>query len=285
MTFTPPSPLGSTPPVNTAAPTRLTGGPPGGESGPEWTFLVKVLGSPEVVTRRGDVIVFERAKALELVTWLAFHRHRPTRAAARAALWDRPMREAVLGNVISEARRALNAAATPPDGSEWIGRGLGETLPLHTGIVTDVDVLRRVWRTTEGCDTDAAETSLAEAVGMIKGIPLDGRRFLWADTEGITSELTFLAMTVAGDLARRRLRRGDLAGVLAATGVGLRVLPGYEEFLALRMRAHARAGNLAAVRSEWATYERCIAVDPWQSRPSDMLLSLRRELLGDHRRT
>lgn len=245
--------------------------------------MVKVLGPPEVITAEGEPVVFERTKALELVTWLAFHRHRPTRSAARAALWDRPMKHGALGNVVSDARRALNDAGTPPPGSEWIGRGVGEALPLHPMITTDVDVLRRVWRRTEGRFDTESEAALAEAVERIEGIPLDGGRFLWADHEGITSELTFLAMTVAGDLARRRLGRGDLPGVLAATGIGLRVLPGYEELLALRMRAHATAGNLAAVRSEWATYERCIADDPWQTRPSEMLLALRYELLGDTR--
>jgi hypothetical protein len=69
--------------------------------------------------------------------------------------------------------------------------------------------------------------------------------------------------------------------VFWSTGQGLKVLSGHEELIALRMRAHARRGDLAGVRSEWESYERAIAADPWAAaEPAPKLIALRRELLA-----
>ena len=62
---------------------------------------------------------------------------------------------------------------------------------------------------------------------------------------------------------------------------GLRVLPGDEELIALRMKARAAQGDVAALRQEWDSYERVLA-DDWSSgTPSLMLRNLRRKLLDD----
>ena len=80
--------------------------------------------------------------------------------------------------------------------------------------------------------------------------------------------------------AGHALSLGDTEGVFWATARGLRVLPGHEELIALRMRAHARAGDLAGVRSEWESYERVLVADPWSDgEPAPKLLALRHELL------
>ena len=70
-----------------------------------------------------------------------------------------------------------------------------------------------------------------------------------------------------------------------ATGQGLRVLPGHEELIALRMRAHHRAGDLSGVRLEWESYERVLDADPWSDgEPAQKLVVLRRQLLAARRR-
>ena len=56
---------------------------------------------------------------------------------------------------------------------------------------------------------------------------------------------------------------------------------GHEELIALRMRAHACAGDLAGVRHEWECYERTLHADPWgDGEPAPKLVLLRRELLA-----
>ena len=106
-----------------------------------WTLMVRVLGPVDVVDRGGQPASFERAKALELVVWLAQHQQSATRAGARAALWELDVSNASFSNVVSEARRALARLATSPDGEDWIARTYVERLPLHDRVVLDADLV------------------------------------------------------------------------------------------------------------------------------------------------
>lgn len=250
-------------------------------AGPPWSLLVRLYGQVDVVDRDEQPVSFERSKTLELVAWLSQHRERPTRHAARAALWDLDVRDATFANVVSEARRALARHVPPPEGEEWLARTLTDSLPLHDHVVADVDILRarlRDARTAEGSDAIAI---LRPAVELIRGAPFAGTVYLWPDPEGITSNLVLLATTAATELAELYLAAADIDGVFWATGQGLRVLPGQEELIALRMRAHHLVGDLAGVRSEWASYERVLDADTWgDGEPAAKLVDLRRELLS-----
>jgi len=115
-------------------------------------------------------------------------------------------------------------------------------------------------------------------------MPFEGTSYLWPDAEGLTSELVLLATSATTELAAHCLSVGDIDGVFDATGRGLRVLPGHEDLIGLRMRAHARFGDHAGVRNEWESYERVINADPWSDgEPSPKLVELRLELLNPTR--
>ena len=247
---------------------------------PEWALMVSVLGPVQVVSATGVHADCERSKATELIVWLSQHRVRPTRSAARTALWDLDVRDATFANVVSDARRALARAALPAEGEEWIGRTLTEHLPLHPAVVTDAEILAlRVAHARGLASLDAIEV-LRPGVELLLGLPFAGTSYLWTDAEGVTSSLIVLATGAAIELANHYLLLGDVDGVFWATGQGLKVLSGHEELIALRMRAHARRGDLAGVRGEWESYERAIAADPWAAaEPAPKLVGLRRELL------
>lgn len=244
-----------------------------------WPLMVSVLGMPRVLDHRHGVVEFERSKALELVVWLAVHRPRCTRSGARSALWDLPIRDNSFANIVCDARRRLAAAATAPSGTEWIGRGLGDELPLHPHVVTDADLLRSATRAAHGNADPAMGDRLDDMLALVRGVPFEGTAYLWADAEGLTSELTMLIVQASAVSARRHLDAGDLNAVFDATAVGLRVVPRHEELVALRLRAHHRNGDDAGVRQEWSSYERALALDAFSSRPSSKLLALRQELL------
>ena len=70
------------------------------------------------------------------------------------------------------------------------------------------------------------------------------------------------------------LEAGDLDGVFAATAVGLDVLPGHEELIALRLRAHAQRGDRSALHREYMSYEHAVLADPWDGEPSPTLAAL-----------
>jgi hypothetical protein len=249
-----------------------------------WPLMVRLLGPVEVVAAAGESVSFERSKTRELVAWLATHRGRSTRTAARTALWELDVRDATFANVVSEARRSLARLVKPPEGDEWVGRTMTEALPLHELICTDAEVLERSLEAARSQPPDQAIATLTPAVELITGFPFEGTSYLWPDPEGITSNLVLLATSATSELAAHCLSVGDVAGVFRATGRGLRVLPGHEELIGLRMQAHARSGDHAGVRQEWESYERAITADPWSDgEPSPKLVELRRELLGPPR--
>lgn len=252
--------------------------------GPSWDLLVRLLGPVDVVAVDGNAAGFERSKTKELIAWLATHRDRPTRTSARTALWELDVRDATFANVVSEARRSLARLVEPPEGEEWVGRTMTESLPLHARVLTDADLVEQALAVARLQPPAQAIETLEPAVAWISGVPFDGTSYLWPDAEGITSNFVLLATSAASELAAHCLSVGDIDGVFAATGRGLSVLPGHEELIGLRMRAHARSGDHAGVRQEWESYERVITADPWSDgEPSPKLVDLRRQLLNPSR--
>jgi nucleoid-associated protein YgaU len=255
--------------------------PPDTPTSSEWQLLVRVLGPVDVVDSSGEAVEFDRGKALELVVWLAQHRGHATRTAARTALWDTDVSNATFSNVVSDARRALAKLVTPPDGDEWIARTYAEALPLHPMVALDTDLVRDAVETARHQDGEVAIATLRDALVLVRGTPYADVHYLWPDAEALPSQLTLQATSVAVELAARCLEAGHFDQVLDVTARGLAVLPGHEELVCLRMRAHARAGDRAAVRYEFATYERAVLADPWaEGELASDVVGLRNELLG-----
>jgi two-component SAPR family response regulator len=251
---------------------------------PVWDLMVRLLGPVEVVSTDGTAVSFERSKTRELVAWLATHRRRSTRSAARTALWELDVRDATFANVVSEARRSLARLVEPPSGEEWVGRTMTDDLPLHDLVCADVDLVEHALDVARLQPPAQAIATLSPAVDLISGMPFEGTAYLWPDPEGLTSNLVLLATSAAAELAGHCLSIGDINGVFHATGRGLTVLRGHEELIGLRMQAHARAGDHAGVRQEWESYERVITSDPWSDgEPSPKLVELRRQLLNPSR--
>lgn len=250
----------------------------------EHDIVVGLMGPVTITDTAGTPGAFERSKTIELIAWLATHRDNSTRMAARTALWELDVRDATFANVVSEARRGLGRLVPPIDDEEWLTRTLNEQLPLHDGVVTDADLIReRVTAATSEPPSRAIET-LRPAVELIRDAPFAGSSYLWPDAEGLTSNLVLLAMGACAELAAHALSTDDIELVFWATARGLKVLPGHEELIGLRMQAHARAGDLSGVRCEWEAYERVIVADAWSDgEPAPKLLALRRELLDTRR--
>lgn len=242
---------------------------------------MRLMGPVEVRDAGGSAVSFERAKPLELLAWMATHRHHSTRTGARTAMWLTDVRDATFANVVSEARRTMIKAIPLPAGEEWVGRTLNEQLVLHAGMFTDADMIVAALDDSDDLDDGAALRRLRPAVEMIRGVPFAGTEYLWPDAEGLTAELVLLATTVTSRYAEHALACGDVDGVFWATGAGLQVIAGQESLIALRMRAHAERGDHSGVRVEWESYQRVVTTDPWgDGELSPKLVELRRELLA-----
>jgi len=253
---------------------------------PDWAFMVRVLGPVDVLDRAGAPVSFERSKSVEFLAWVVLHRRSATREAARAALWETDVRDASFANVVSEARRGLSRHLAPEGHREWLGRPHGELVPLHPAVVSDVEVFRaHVSRADtlrrHGADEERVAAELRAALELVRGAPFIGSGFAWADAEASTSGCTLLVVNAALELGELDLAAGRVEDAFRSAGVGLCVLPGHEELVALRLRTHARSGDLVGVRHEWNAYLRSLANDTWQSEPSAWLEELVRDLAAE----
>ena len=253
-------------------------GPPGQLiQRPDWRIVVRVLGPPVVETTDGKHVTFEKGKALELVAWMVEHRETSTRSAARTALWDGDVKDSTFSNVVSEARRALQMSEPMCD-DEWIPRTFSDELPLHSGVVTDSQLLEIAMHAFEQ-DRASGHSQLARELGRVRNLPFSGANYSWADGEGITTSHVIRVVKAAVSLAEYAIEIDDDGLLFMATERGLRVLPGHEELVCLRMRGHARRGNRSAIKFEWESYARAIEADSWAgAEPSPELQKLAREL-------
>jgi hypothetical protein len=105
---------------------------------------------------------------------------------------------------------------------------------------------------------EIAIPTLQAALALVRGAP-DPYGCMDADT---STALTLAPVAVADLLAQLQLEQNDVAAVLETTTRGLAVLPAHIELVALRMRAHAAAGDAAALKAEYAAYLRAEQSDP-----------------------
>lgn len=248
------------------------------ESDVTWTFMACVFGPPRVVDRRFDAVEFERGKAEELVIWLAFHPQQRKRSLARTALWLSPVQDATFSNITAAARRSLNAVVRPPEGDNWVGITLSDDLPLADGFVTDVDVLRDAVDWARRHPEDHGHERLRDALQLVRGVPFAGSTYTWSDGIGMSGEAATLVVRAATMMAEMSQELGDMGGVYWATAKGLLALPGHEELVAIRLRAHAERGDRVAMRAEWESYRRAVANEWGDAEPSEKMMDLWRRL-------
>ena len=236
---------------------------PDPDPAPDWKVLVRVLGPPCVESRGGRQVTFTKGKSLELLVWMTEHRSSSLRSAARTALWEGNVQDATFANVVSDIRRGLNTAVGEPEDEEWIPRTFSDRLPLHHGVVTDADLLRDALGRYERGGTERNHHDLADALNLVTNLPFFGTSYGWADAEGITTSHVVLVVRAAVTLAELAIHVGDTSLLFVSTERGLRVLPGHEQLVLLRMRGHAQLGNRAAIKMEWESYARAVEADAW----------------------
>ena len=241
-----------------------------------WKICVRIMGPVEVADRSWDALRFEKSKSTELLTWLVTHRERPTRIAARTALWEMSIENSTFNNVVSGVRKAINQ-----NGNNLLERESNDVLKVGAEVITDVQILEAAIDRVKNKGADEDFIMLRDALGLVRDLPFAGEDYVWADTEGITSNVVLTVITGALMLSDFYLSRQDLNGVFWATGQGLKALRGHEELIALRMKAHAQQRNISGINSEWLAYERVrIADDRFLDREHNEIAKLRDSLLA-----
>ena len=247
----------------------------------DWNVCVRLLGPVDAETRNGIPISFEKSKSLELLAWLTTHRERPTRVAARTALWEISVQDATFNNVVSGLRRGLASGSVGVEQIEFLPKTFTDHLSIHGSVITDVDVLNNAVSLVKNRGDRESWFGLLDALDRVRDLPFAGTDYLWPDSEGITSNFILSVITGSIMAAEHALQQGDTEGVFWATGQGLKVLHGHEELVALRMRAYGDVGDRAGVNAEWSSYERSLLHDSWSGgAPSPRIVALKRELIG-----
>ncbi|MFM8867213.1 MAG: hypothetical protein ACKOFZ_02875 [Ilumatobacteraceae bacterium] len=196
----------------------------------DWLMCVRLLGPIEARWADDSEVRFRKSKPLELLTWLVTHPDRPTRAAARTAMWMVDVQSSYFNNVVSELRAVLGDAGR----FELLDKTAQDRLVLDERVVSDADILRHALTRFRTDATDESRLDLQAALSLVRSLPFAGSDYLWPDPEGITSRLVHLVMSASLEFAEDARGRGDVDGVYFATDRGLRMFPGDEELLNLR---------------------------------------------------
>lgn len=199
----------------------------------DWLMCVRLLGPVEARWADDSEVRFRKSKPLELLTWLVTHPDRPTRGAARTAMWMIDVQSSYFNNVVSELRAVLVMGS---DGGRFdlLDKTAQDRLVLDERVVSDADILRHALSRFRQDLTNESRLDLRAALSLVRGLPFAGADYLWPDPEGVTSNLVHLVMSASLEYADDALHRGDVDGVYFATDKGLRMFPGDEELLNLR---------------------------------------------------
>jgi hypothetical protein len=246
---------------------------------PPYTFVASALGRPEVRHMCGKRVDFEKSKSEELVMWLAMHPSQQRRSSARAEMWHTPIKDATFSNITSDVRRSLTVAELPPEGQQWLGVTLTDELPLHLGVVSDVEILRACVDHARRWPEDGGVEVLRHGLGLVRGVPFETCLYIWCDSTGLATDAAVLVVRAAQMMAEMCTEVGDLDGVYWATAKGLLAVPGHEDLVAQRMRLHGERDDQTALRAEWQGYCRALANDDWgDASPSRKMVEVWREL-------
>jgi len=245
----------------------------------DWRIIIRVLGVPVVETSEGVTITIGKGKSLELLSWLVEHKNSSTRSAARTALWSENVQDATFSNVVSDLRRSLNSSGEPIENEEWIPRTFTNQMILNEKVVTDAFIIQRFLKLYIDDPSELNRRHLEESFSFVRDLPFAGMNYAWADAEGITTSHVITTLQAAVLLGEYAISVNDTETLFYVTEKGLRVLPGHEELVALRMKGHSKSGNRSAIKLEWEAYARAVEADAWAGgAPSSHLEELAKSL-------
>jgi len=205
-----------------------------------WLMCVRLLGPIEARWVDDSEVVFRKSKSLELLAWLVTHPDRPTRGAARTAMWMIDVQSSYFNNVVSELRSVLGSTRFG-GGHDLLEKSSQDRLILDERVVSDADILRIALERFRSDATNESRVDLRAALSLVRNLPFTGSDFLWPDPEGVTSNLVHLVMSASIEFAEDAVRRNDVDDVYFATDKGLRMFPGDEELLKLRAAVARRS--------------------------------------------
>jgi DNA-binding SARP family transcriptional activator len=212
-----------------------------------------------------------RARALELIAYLALHPRAVPRDELLEAFWpgEDPRRTRPrLRQAVRDARRLLGSAIAGEHGCYQLDR---------TAIEVDLVELDCVLATAKTSDPEHAQALTESALRLFRGEPLAGADYPWAESELPRLRATFIGLLEQA--ARYRLERGDLRAALDAAERGLEVDTLNESLWRLAMEAEHALGLREAVADRYERL-RTLLGERLGLEPARETRDLHRRLLG-----
>ncbi len=190
-----------------------------------------------------------RARALELIAYLALHPRPVPRDELLEAFWpglDPRRTRPRLRQAVRDARRLLGSAIAGEHESYWLERA-------HADV--DLDELERLLAAANTAEPEDAQQLMEGALRLFRGDPLAGADYAWSEGELPRLRATFIDLLE--QVGRRRLEAGEPRVALDAAERGLDVDTLNESLWRLAMEAESDLGLREAVAER---YERLRAV-------------------------
>jgi DNA-binding SARP family transcriptional activator len=236
-------------------------------SGPPRIFLL----GPLTITGAKRARRGLRARALELIAYLALHARPVQRDELLEAFWpgEDPRRTRPrLRQAVRDARRLLGAAVAGEHGSYWLDR---------SAIEVDLDELDRLLAAAKASDPKQTQALIESALRLFRGEPLAGADYAWAENELPRLRATFVALLE--QVARHRLEHGDPRAALDAAERGLDVDTLNESLWRLAMEAEHALGLREAVADRYERLRNLLG-ERLGLKPAEETRHLHRRLLG-----
>jgi DNA-binding SARP family transcriptional activator len=190
-----------------------------------------------------------RARALELIAYLALHPRQVQRDELLEAFWpgEDPRRTRPrLRQAVRDARRLIGSAIASEHESYWLDR---------SAVDVDVDELERLLAVANIGDAEHAQALTEIALRSFRGEPLAGADYAWSESEVRRLRATFIDLLE--QVARHRLEAGDVRAALDAAERGIAIDSLNEDYWRLALKAEGELGAREAVE---ARYERLRAL-------------------------
>ena len=229
---------------------------------------VRVLGTVDVF---GAAQPFTSRRALDLVTYLAFHPEGADQDQLRTHIWpsDEPPSESTMTNTVSRARKALGVNE---DGDLYLPRVSPKGIyQLREGAGTDVGRFEALVSAARKDAGERGREQLQSALDLVRGTPFTGGAgdmFRWADF-GLRTHIDCLVDTAAHELAERCLEVGDTDSAKRAVLTSLQLVGVCEQ--CYRLRLMAAAENPTEVRQIMAELVRLLKRESNQPESDDLI--------------
>jgi DNA-binding SARP family transcriptional activator len=191
-----------------------------------------------------------RARALEVIAFLALRREGAQRDEILEALWpgDDPDRSRHrLYQAVGDARRLLGNGLASERDRYWLDR---------TQIRVDVDELEKLLDEARRSDPHLRQELLGKALVLFRDDPLAGSDFAWS--EGEVRRLRGTYVDLLEEIGRARLHAGDGGGALDAAERGIALDLLNEGLWRLALEAEAELGLREAIVERYETLSRLL---------------------------